>query len=134
MTVSPEPYPANSHMMLSSDVYPTNYLPTASNDQHPGNNYLPSVSYSLDHLDRLDYQVVLGFLLSDETLFDFSGCHSHLWLLLQGPEMLPHQPSSESCLIGCYSSEEGTSFPRQVHETHVRSFVSIVFLLETCSH
>ncbi|XP_038134280.1 uncharacterized protein LOC119778911 [Cyprinodon tularosa] len=86
MTVSPEPYPANSHMMLSSDVYPTNYLPTASNDQHPGNNYLPSVSYSLDHLDRLDYQ---------------------------SPEMLPHQPSSESCLIGCYSSEEGTSFPRQ---------------------
>ncbi|XP_054879870.1 uncharacterized protein LOC129354423 isoform X2 [Poeciliopsis prolifica] len=88
MTVTPDPYPANSHM-ISPDVYPPNgYLPTASNDQHPGNNYLPSVSYSLDHLDRLDYQ---------------------------GPEMLPYQPNSESCLIGCYSSEEGKprSFPRQ---------------------
>ncbi|XP_014824033.1 PREDICTED: uncharacterized protein LOC106904275 isoform X1 [Poecilia mexicana] len=93
MTVSPDPYPANSHMMMSPDVYPPNgYLPTASNDQHPGNNYLPSVSYSLDHLDRLDYQ---------------------------GPEMLPYQRNSESCLIGCYSSEEGKpkSFPRQVHES-----------------
>ncbi len=59
MTVSPDLYSANSHMMMSPDVYPPNgYLPRSSNDQHLGNNYLPSVSYSLDHLDRLDYQVI----------------------------------------------------------------------------
>ncbi|KAM6925389.1 uncharacterized protein FYW49_005542 [Xenentodon cancila] len=89
MTVSPDLYPANSHIMMSPDVYPPNgYLPTSSSDQHPGNNYLPSVSYSLDHLDRLEYQ---------------------------GPEMMPCQPNSESCLIGCYSSEEvePKGFPRQ---------------------
>ncbi|TKS65868.1 PDZ domain-containing protein 4 [Collichthys lucidus] len=66
--------------MMSPDIYPPNgYLPRLSNHQHPGNTYLPSVSYSLDHLDRLDYQV---------------------------PEMLPYQPNSESCLIGCYNTEE----------------------------
>lgn len=59
MTMSPDLYPANSQMMMSPDVYPPNgYLGRSSNDQHPGNNYLPSVSYSLDHLDRLDYQVI----------------------------------------------------------------------------
>ncbi|KAL3064813.1 hypothetical protein OYC64_000945 [Pagothenia borchgrevinki] len=79
MAVSPDLYSANSHMMMS-DVYPPNgYLPISSNDQHQGNSYLPSVSYSLDHLDRLDYQT---------------------------PEMLPYQPNSESCLIGCYNTEE----------------------------
>ena len=60
MTMSPDIYSANSHMMMSPDVYqPNGYLPRSSNDQHPGNSYLPSVSYSLDHLDRLDYQVIM---------------------------------------------------------------------------
>ncbi|XP_041861087.1 uncharacterized protein LOC121652381 [Melanotaenia boesemani] len=89
MSVSPDMYRANGHMMMSPDVYPPNgYIPTSPNDQHPGNNYLPSVSYSLDHLDRLEYQ---------------------------GPEMMPYQPNSESCLIGCYSAEEvePKTFPRQ---------------------
>uniref|UniRef100_UPI0037E7D920 uncharacterized protein n=1 Tax=Semicossyphus pulcher TaxID=241346 RepID=UPI0037E7D920 len=89
MTVSPDLYSANSQMMMSPDVYsPNGYLPR-SNDQHLSNNYLPSVSYSLDHLDRLDYQ--------------------------QGPEMLPYQPNSESCLIGCYNTDEmePKNFPRQ---------------------
>ncbi|KAM7410747.1 hypothetical protein PAMA_020945 [Pampus argenteus] len=87
MTMSPDMYSANSRMMMSPDVYPPNgYVSRGSNDQHPGNNYLPSVSYSLDHLDRLDYQ---------------------------GPEM--YQPNSESCLIGCYNTEEmePKNFPRQ---------------------
>ncbi|XP_019118866.1 uncharacterized protein LOC109139484 isoform X1 [Larimichthys crocea] len=80
MTVSPDLYSTSSRMMMSPDIYPPNgYLPRLSNDQHPGHTYLPSVSYSLDHLDRLDYQV---------------------------PEMLPYQPNSESCLIGCYNTEE----------------------------
>lgn len=60
MTMSPDVYSANSRMMMSPDVYqPNGYLPRSSNDQHPGNSYLPSVSYSLDHLDRLDYQVIM---------------------------------------------------------------------------
>uniref|UniRef100_A0A1A8JIL8 Uncharacterized protein n=2 Tax=Nothobranchius kuhntae TaxID=321403 RepID=A0A1A8JIL8_NOTKU len=87
MTVSPDLYPTNSHLMMSPDVYsPSGYLPTPLSHQHPG--YLPTVSYSLDHLDRLDYQ---------------------------GPELLPYQPNSESCLIGCYSPDElkPKSFPRQ---------------------
>ncbi|XP_069033886.1 uncharacterized protein [Embiotoca jacksoni] len=80
MTVSPDLYPANSHMMVSPDVYPPNtYLARPLSEQHPVTSYLPSVSYSLDHLDRLDYQ---------------------------GPDMMPYQPNSESCLIGCYSTEE----------------------------
>ncbi|CAK6977201.1 uncharacterized protein LOC122981750 [Scomber scombrus] len=89
MTIPPDMYQASGHMMMSPDVYPPNgYLPRGSNDQHPGNTYLPSVSYSLDHLDRLDYQ---------------------------GPESLPYQPNSESCLIGCYNTEEmePNHFPRQ---------------------
>ncbi|XP_035499701.1 uncharacterized protein LOC118316223 isoform X2 [Scophthalmus maximus] len=98
MTMSPDLYPANSQMMMSPDVYPPNgYLGRSSNDQHPGNNYLPSVSYSLDHLDRLDYQ---------------------------GLEMLPYQPNSESCLIGCYNTEEmeHKDFPRQSdYHPHWRS-------------
>lgn len=32
---------------------------------------------------------------------------------LQGPEMLSYQPSSESCLIGCYNTEEPKNFHRQ---------------------
>lgn len=49
---------------MSPDVYPPNgYLPRSANDHHLGNNYLPSVSYSLDHLDRLDYQVINGVVL-----------------------------------------------------------------------
>ncbi|XP_065817544.1 uncharacterized protein [Labrus bergylta] len=89
MTVSPDLYTANSRMMMSPDGYAPNGYLARSNDQHPGNSYLPSVSYSLDHLDRLDYQ--------------------------QAPEMLPYQPSSESCLIGCYNTEEMESnhFQRQ---------------------
>uniref|UniRef100_A0A3Q3EJY1 Serine/arginine repetitive matrix protein 1-like n=1 Tax=Labrus bergylta TaxID=56723 RepID=A0A3Q3EJY1_9LABR len=88
MTVSPDLYTANSRMMMSPDGYAPNGYLARSNDQHPGNSYLPSVSYSLDHLDRLDYQA---------------------------PEMLPYQPSSESCLIGCYNTEEMESnhFQRQ---------------------
>ncbi|KAK2850898.1 hypothetical protein Q5P01_007174 [Channa striata] len=89
MTVSPDLYPTNGRMMMSPDVYtPNGYLPRSLNDQHPGNHYLPSVSYSLDHLDRLDYQ---------------------------GPEMVSYQPNSESCLIGCYNTEEmdPKNFPRQ---------------------
>ncbi|XP_059188534.1 serine/arginine repetitive matrix protein 1-like [Centropristis striata] len=80
MTVSPDLYSANSHMMMSPDVYsPNGYLPRPANEQPVGGGYLPSVSYSLDHLDRLDYQ---------------------------GREMLPYQPNSESCLIGCYNTDE----------------------------
>lgn len=56
---SPDLYPANNHLMGPPDVYPPSaYLPRPPNDQHT--NYLPSVSYSLDHLDRLDYQVTSG--------------------------------------------------------------------------
>ncbi|XP_077937482.1 uncharacterized protein LOC120829633 isoform X2 [Gasterosteus aculeatus] len=80
MTASPDLYSNDDAMMMPPNAYPTNgYLARSSNEQHPGDNYLPSVSYSLDHLDRLDYQ---------------------------GPEMLPYQPNSESCLIGCYSTEQ----------------------------
>ncbi|XP_034721529.1 PDZ domain-containing protein 4-like [Etheostoma cragini] len=104
MTASPDLYSADGRMMMSPDVYNppsgylcrssneqhlgNSYLSRSSNEQHLGNSYLPSVSYSLDHLDRLDYQ---------------------------GPEMLPYQPNSESCLIGCYSTEEmePNHFPRQ---------------------
>lgn len=47
-----------SHLMGPPDVYPPSaYLPRPPSDQHPNSNYLPSVSYSLDHLDRLEYQV-----------------------------------------------------------------------------
>lgn len=50
---------------MSPDVYPPNgYLSRPSNDQHLSNNYLPSVSYSLDHLDRLDLQVLLDSTLN----------------------------------------------------------------------
>lgn len=53
-----------SHMMGPPDVYPPSaYLPRPPNDQHT-NNYLPSVSYSLDHLDRLEYQVTSAPVLS----------------------------------------------------------------------
>lgn len=70
MTVSPDLYSANSHMMMSPDVYaPNGYLPRSSNDQHPGNSYLPSVSYSLDHLDRLDYQVIYWARFYSERMF-----------------------------------------------------------------
>ncbi|KAK2898157.1 uncharacterized protein [Channa argus] len=89
MTVSPDLYSTNGRMLMSPDVYtPNGYLPRSLNDQHTGNHYLPSVSYSLDHLDRLDYQC---------------------------PEMVPYQPNSESCLIGCYNTEEmePDNFPRQ---------------------
>ncbi|TNM86605.1 hypothetical protein fugu_006835 [Takifugu bimaculatus] len=80
VTMSPDLYPASNHMMGPADVYlPSAYLPRPANEQHTNNNYLPSVSYSLDHLDRLEFQ---------------------------GQEMLPYQPNSESCLIGCYNSEE----------------------------
>ncbi|XP_029993845.1 uncharacterized protein LOC115421966 [Sphaeramia orbicularis] len=81
MPVSPDLYSPSTHMMIPPDVYPSNgYLSRGSGDQqHPANSYLPSVSYSLDHLDRLDYQ---------------------------GPEMSSYQPNSESCLIGCYNTEE----------------------------
>lgn len=52
------------HMMGPADVYPPSaYLPRAPNDQHSTSNYLPSVSYSLDHLDRLEYQVTSVLLL-----------------------------------------------------------------------
>lgn len=59
VTMSADVYPASSHMMGPPDVYPPSaYLPRAPNEQHTNNNnYLPSVSYSLDHLDRLEYQV-----------------------------------------------------------------------------
>ncbi|XP_037335504.2 uncharacterized protein LOC119222746 [Pungitius pungitius] len=87
MAASPDPY-SNDHMMMPPNVYPPNgYLARSSNEQHLGDNYLPSVSYSLDHLDRLDYQ---------------------------RPEMLPYQPNSESCLIGCYSPEEME--PKDFHQ------------------
>ncbi|KAG7519852.1 hypothetical protein JOB18_017331 [Solea senegalensis] len=86
MTMSPDLYSTNSRMMMSSDMYPPNgFLSRPSSDQHPGHSYLPSVSYSLDHLDRLDYQ---------------------------GHEMSPYQPNSESCLIGCYD-QEPKHFSRQ---------------------
>lgn len=54
-----------SHMMGPPDVYPPSaYLPQPPNNQHANNNYLPSVSYSLDHLDRLEYQVTSVPVLS----------------------------------------------------------------------
>ncbi|KAM3872273.1 uncharacterized protein ACN63O_003561 [Diretmus argenteus] len=86
--VSPDLYPANSHMMMAPEFYQSNgYLPSLSPDQHLANSYLPSVSYSMDHLDRLDYQA---------------------------PDMLPYQPNSESCLIGCCNTEgELKDFPRE---------------------
>ncbi|KAF7646915.1 hypothetical protein LDENG_00180710 [Lucifuga dentata] len=86
LTVSPDLYSAN--VIMSPDIYPPNScLPRPS--QHPGSNYLPSVSYSLDHLDRLDYQAA---------------------------GMLTYQPTSENCLIGCYNTEgvEPEGFPRQL--------------------
>ncbi|XP_029013505.1 uncharacterized protein LOC114859484 isoform X2 [Betta splendens] len=89
MTMTPDLYPTSGHMMMPPDVYPPNgYLSRASNEQPPGGGYLPTVSYSLDHLDRLDYQ---------------------------SPEMLPYQPNSENCLIGCYNTEdmEPKNFSRQ---------------------
>lgn len=55
--MTPELYAAGGHMLISPDVYPPNSYTARTNDQHPNSNYLPSVSYSLDHLDRLDYQV-----------------------------------------------------------------------------
>lgn len=57
-------------------------------------------------------QIYLGTMIRSAFLIRF---------IFQGPEMLPYQPNSESCLIGCYSSEEGKpkSFPRQVHEVQV---------------
>uniref|UniRef100_A0A3P9IF89 Uncharacterized protein n=1 Tax=Oryzias latipes TaxID=8090 RepID=A0A3P9IF89_ORYLA len=91
MSVSPDLYPASNHMLMQPEVYSSNgYMPTSSDERHPCNSYLPSVSYSLDHLDRLDYQ---------------------------GPEMLPYAPNSESCLIGCYGGEEmePKNFPRQAN-------------------
>lgn len=69
MTMSPDLYPASNHMMGPADVYPPSaYLPQPANEQHTNNNYLPSVSYSLDHLDRLDFQVTCGPV----------PCHFHL--------------------------------------------------------
>ncbi|XP_068199060.1 uncharacterized protein [Antennarius striatus] len=88
MAASPDLYPTHGHMMMSSDVYPPNgYLARSSDDHLTNSHYLPSVSYSLDHLDRLDYQ---------------------------GSDM-PYQPNSESCLIGRYKSEgvDPQNLPRQ---------------------
>lgn len=41
----------------------------------------------------------------------------------QGQEMLPFQPTSESCLIGCYNSEgvEAETLSRQVRNPHAWS-------------
>ncbi|XP_051914716.1 uncharacterized protein LOC127596363 isoform X1 [Hippocampus zosterae] len=65
----------------------TGYLSRGSTSQHHTTNYLPNVSYSLDHLDRLDYQV---------------------------PAMSSYHPNSESCLLGCYNSGEmNKNFSRQ---------------------
>lgn len=47
---------------------------------------------------------------------------SHVYLL-QGPEMLSYQPNSESCLIGCYNTEEAKNFHRQ------QVFVLLLLLL-----
>lgn len=59
--MSPDLYPASNHLMGPADVYPPSaYLPRPANDQRTNNNYLPSVSYSLDHLDRLEFQVTSG--------------------------------------------------------------------------
>lgn len=43
----------------------------------------------------------------------------------QGQEMLPYQPNSESCLIGCYNSEEAEldDLSRQVMKPDGLSFV-----------
>lgn len=43
----------------------------------------------------------------------------------QGQEMLPYQPNSESCLIGCYNSEEAEpdDLSRQVMKHDGLSFV-----------
>lgn len=61
VTMSPDLYPASNHLMGPADVYPPSaYLPRPANDQRTNNNYLPSVSYSLDHLDRLEFQVTSG--------------------------------------------------------------------------
>lgn len=51
----------------------------------------------------------------------YTNSHSDLFFLFQGPEMLPYQPNSESCLIGCYNTEEmePKNFPRQVAKQHL---------------
>lgn len=69
--MTPELYATGGHMLMSPDVYPPNgYTARVPNDQHPNNNYLPSVSYSLDHLDRLDYQVPsCHLILAQLTIF-----------------------------------------------------------------
>lgn len=115
--MTPELYATGGHMLMSPDVYPPNgYAARASSDQHPNNNYLPSVSYSLDHLDRLDYQVLPAIKL---IFFSFI-CFVYRFYVpfhaypLQGPEMLAYQPNSESCLIGCYNTEETKNFHRKV--------------------
>lgn len=64
--MSPDLYSANNHMMRPPDIYlPSAYLPPPHNELHTGSSYLPSVSYSLDHLDRLEFQV------TSFPLFDF---------------------------------------------------------------
>ncbi|KAM9828277.1 uncharacterized protein LOC133149984 isoform X2 [Syngnathus typhle] len=83
-------YTGNDNLLMSPDIFPTNgYLSRGSRTQHHTTNYLPSVSYSLDHLDRLDDQA---------------------------PEMAACQPKSESCLLGCYNTGkmENKIFSRQV--------------------
>lgn len=61
----PDLYPASGHMLGAADVYPPSaYLPRPAHAQHANShNYLPSVSYSLDHLDRLEFQVTSGLVL-----------------------------------------------------------------------
>ncbi|KAK0146319.1 PDZ domain-containing protein 4 [Merluccius polli] len=86
VTRSPDLY--SDHMMMTPELCIANdYRPSMSADQPSANSYLPTISYSLDHLDRLDYQAAQGS---------------------------PYQPNSENCLIGCYSTEVGPNrFHRQ---------------------
>ncbi|CAL8369977.1 unnamed protein product [Lota lota] len=79
MTRSPDMY--SDHMMMTTPelCLANDYPPSMSADQPSANSFMPTVSYSLDHLDRLDYQAAHGSL---------------------------YQPNSENCLIGCYSTEK----------------------------
>ena len=56
MTRSPDMY--SDHMMMTPELCQANeYRPSMSDDQPSAHSYMSTVSYSLDHLDRLDYQV-----------------------------------------------------------------------------
>lgn len=78
----------------------------------PGQTGLPG-DFLCCILIALFVSVLINFADYYYTLQKYS---IYIVLLFQGPEMLPYQPNSESCLIGCYNTEEvePKDFPRQV--------------------